>query len=57
MVAYIFKDLANDSIMSGKMANLFNFKNGYTLFFIVAIAMGIIGGLTSTAAYFTRNNK
>ncbi|HMU70748.1 MAG TPA: hypothetical protein PKC38_12080 [Chitinophagales bacterium] len=56
MAAYIYKDLANDSIMSGKMANLFNFKNNYALFFIVAIAMGIIGGLTSTAAYFTRNS-
>jgi len=57
MAAYLIKDFANDSIMSGKMARLFNVKNSYTLFFIVAGVMGIIGGLTSTAAYFTRNLK
>ncbi len=57
MVVYIVKDMANDSIMSGIMARLFNFKIIYALFLIVAAVMGIIGGLTSTAAYFTRNNK
>jgi len=54
MFLYIFRDIANDSVMSAKIANLFSMKSNYLLFTIVAFVMGLIGGLTSLSAYFLR---
>ncbi len=49
---YLFKDAANASIMSDKMATLFSIKSNYWLFGIVSVVMGILGGLTAMAAWF-----
>ena len=54
VLLYIFKDMANDSVMSDKMANLFSLKSNYWLFGIVSFVMGLIGGLTSLSAFFLR---
>jgi len=49
---YLFKDTANASIMSDKMATLFSVKSNYWLFGIASVVMGVLGGLTSMAAWF-----
>ena len=54
MFLYIFKDMANNSIMSAKMATLFSIKSNYWLFGITSFVMGLIGGSTSLSAYFLR---
>lgn len=54
MLLYLMKDIPNDQVMSSKMANLFNFKNAYSLFIVISLIMGIVGGLASTAAYYIR---
>lgn len=54
MLLYLIKDIPNDQVMSSKMANLFNFKNAYSLFIVISLIMGIVGGLASTAAYYIR---
>ena len=46
VLLYIIKDIANDSVMSSKMANLFSMKSNYWLFGIVSAVMEILGGLT-----------
>lgn len=52
MILYIFKDMANDSVMSDKIANLFSLKSNNWLFVVSSLIMGIIGGLTSLSAFF-----
>ena len=52
VLLYIIKDIANDSVMSSKMANLFSMKSNYWLFGIVSAVMGILGGLTGVAGYY-----
>lgn len=52
ILLYIIKDIANDSVMSSKMANLFSMKSNYWLFGIVSAVMGILGGLTGVAGYY-----
>ncbi len=54
MILYIFKDMANDSVMSDKIANLFSLKSNNWLFVIASLIMGLIGGLTSLSAFFLR---
>ena len=54
MILYIFKDMANDSVMSDKIANLFSLKSNNWLFVVSSLIMGIIGGLTSLSAFFLR---
>lgn len=49
MILYIIKNNANDSVLSNKMATLFNLPSGYILFFAASAVMAIIGGLTAVA--------
>lgn len=48
---YFIKDAANDSLLSNKMAEVFSLPGHYALFIVVAILMGIIGGLSSLAGF------
>ncbi|MFN0275064.1 MAG: hypothetical protein ACKVPJ_04925 [Chitinophagales bacterium] len=52
MVLYVFKDAANSSLLSEKMAALFSLPNNYVLFLVSSLLMGILGGLSSLAAYY-----
>ncbi len=54
MILYLFKDMANDSVMSNKMANLFSVKSNIWLFIIASTLMGLVGGLTALSGYFFR---
>lgn len=52
ILLYLIKDVANDSIMSAKMATLFSMKSNFWLFGIVSGVMGLVGGLTAVAGYY-----
>ncbi|MBC8048026.1 MAG: hypothetical protein H7Y00_14610 [Fimbriimonadaceae bacterium] len=54
LLMYLFKDAANNSILSTKMATVFSLPNNYLLFFIASLFMGIMGGLSAVAGYALR---
>lgn len=54
---YLFKDAANASLLSDKMATLFSIKSNYWLFGIVSGVMGILGGLSAMAGFYLHKSK
>lgn len=57
MAMYLFKDAANNSLLSKKMAALFSLPNNYLLFIVASLLMGILGGLSAVAGNALRKGK